>query len=271
MASQTYLDVRHLQTHHLDIDHLALANRDFQIKYTASPAYLLKLNYQSKDKFLNQNDGIHLWESNFPKYYFPQVHPFKEIIHFCQACYIPNQGAIVTPDQQVLFTINAESINQMLQIQSSQNETPLSIEGLLDLYTKLDLPKMAHIFQTFIREESHTPNDSPPYVATIFSKRERQIITMLSWILEYTYDEHVDEVVLSLLSIFSPSKPPTTIDKYAQFIADRIHEQFIRLPNQGVFKYSSVLFHMFLYYQSDKFPIKIQKLDTKGNPRSVIY
>jgi len=28
---------------------------------------------------------------------------------------------------------------------------------------------------------------------------------------------------------------------------------------------------MFLYYQIDKFPLKIQKLDTKGKERSVIY
>ena len=94
---------------------------------------------------------------------------------------------------------------------------------------------------------------------------------MLSCILGYTIDEHVDEVVLGFLSIFFPGKPPATLYNYAQFIADKIHEHFIRLPNERVFKYSSVSFHMFLYFQSDKFLVSIQKLDTKGNPRFVIY
>lgn len=60
MASQTYLDVSPLQTPHLDINHLPLADREFQIKDIASPAYLLKLHCWCKDKFLNQNDEIHL-------------------------------------------------------------------------------------------------------------------------------------------------------------------------------------------------------------------
>ena len=80
----------------------------------------------------------------------------------------------------------------MLQIQPSPSETLLSIESLLELYIKLELPKKAQIFQTFIIEESHTPTDTPPYATTIFSERGKQIIIMLSCILEYTTDEHVD-------------------------------------------------------------------------------
>ena len=71
----------------------------------------------------------------------------------------------------------------MLQIQPGPNETPLSIEDLLELYTKVDLPNIAQIFKTFIIEESHTPINSPPYDAMIFSKRGRKIIIMLSCIL----------------------------------------------------------------------------------------
>lgn len=98
----------------MDIHHLALVDWDFQIKDTASFSYLLKVHYWSKEKILNQNDDIHLWESNLPRYLFPEVHPFVEIIYFCQACYIPSQRAIVTPEKQFLFTIIAESVNQML-------------------------------------------------------------------------------------------------------------------------------------------------------------
>jgi len=59
----------------------------------------------------------------------------------------------------------------MLRVQPSPNETPFSIGELLDLYTKLDLPIIAQIFQTFTIEECHTPTDSAPYAATIFSER----------------------------------------------------------------------------------------------------
>lgn len=30
------------------------------------------------------------------------------------------------------------------------------------------------------------------------------------------------------------------------------------------------MYHLFLYYQTDKLPFSVQKLDTKGNPRYVI-
>jgi len=115
---------------------------------------------------------------------------------------------------------------------------------------KLDLPKRSQIFQTFILEEAHIPTDSAPYSTTIFSERARQIVTILSCVLGYTTDEHVDEPILAFLSIFCPGKPPAAVFNFAQFLADRIHDQLIRLPNERVFKYSSVLFHMFLYFQS---------------------
>lgn len=99
MDSQSSLDVRSMETPHLDINHLPLADVDFQFKDNVSPSHLLKHQYWSKDKFLNHNDEIHLWESNFPKYLFPQVYLFLEIIHSCQACYVPSQRAIVSPDQ----------------------------------------------------------------------------------------------------------------------------------------------------------------------------
>ena len=71
MASQSILNEKPIQTPHLDIDHLPLANRDFQIKDTISHSHLLKLHCWSKDKFLNNSDDIQLWESNFPKYLLP--------------------------------------------------------------------------------------------------------------------------------------------------------------------------------------------------------
>jgi len=94
---------------------------------------------------------------------------------------------------------------------------------------------------------------------------------MLSCILGYTTDEHVHEPILALLSIFCRGKPPAVVFNFSQFLADRIHDQLTRLPSERLFKYSSVLFHTFLYFQSNRFPINIQKQETKGNPRSIIF
>ena len=51
MASQSILNEKPLQNPHLNIDHLPLADKDFQIKDTISPSHLLKLQSWSKDKF----------------------------------------------------------------------------------------------------------------------------------------------------------------------------------------------------------------------------
>lgn len=95
MANQTSLDVRPVSTTHLDIDHFALGNRDLQIKDTATPTHLLKLHCWSKDRFLNHAKENNLLESNLPKYTFLEVHHFPYIVHYCQACYVPSQRAIV--------------------------------------------------------------------------------------------------------------------------------------------------------------------------------
>lgn len=45
----------------------------------------------------------------------------------------------------------------------------------------------------------------------------------------------------------------------------------MRLKNERVFKYTTFIYHLMLYYQSDNFPFPVMKLDTKGNQRSVIF
>ena len=137
------MDVRPITTPHLDLDHLPLANKYFQIKDTIVLEPLLKVHYQSRDKFLNHADEIGLWESNFPKYQFPQVHIFPKIVHMCHACYVPSHRTIMYHDQKVLFTITAKSINEMLQLQPGPSLTPLSIGDLLDLYPKISSANLA--------------------------------------------------------------------------------------------------------------------------------
>ena len=89
--------------------------------------------------------------------------------------------------------------------------------------------------------------------------------------LVYFIDEHTDESILGFISIFVPGQPPSIIYNYAEYIADSIHDQLVKLPTEGVFIYTSFFFHMFLFFQAEKFPINLQKLDVEGNPLSVIF
>ena len=83
--------------------------------------------------------------------------------------------------------------------------------------------------------------------------------------------EYVDELTLVLMTIFNPWQPPAVKYDYASYIAEKIHDQFMRLENEKVFKYSTFIYHLILYHQLYKFPFYIKKLDTKGNPRFVIF
>jgi len=117
MATPIAMDVKPITTTRWDLDHLPLADRDFQIKDTSAYEVLLKIHCLSKNTYLNHSNEIVLWDSNFPKYQFPQVHIFPEIVHMCHACYIPSHRDIMSPDQKFLFTITSKSINDILQVQ----------------------------------------------------------------------------------------------------------------------------------------------------------
>lgn len=74
---------------------------------------------------------------------------------------------------------------------------------------------------------------------------------MIAAVMGFNISEYVDELTLVLMSIFTPSQSPAVKYNYAAFIAEKIHEQFMRLENEKVFKYSTIIYHLFLYYQSD--------------------
>ena len=271
MAAPISKAVRPISTPHLDLDHLPLADKDFQINDTYFLETPIKLYCRYRYHYLNHTDKIGLWESNFPRYQFLEVHIFPEIVCYCHAEYIPSQGEIMSPDQTILFTIAIESIHEMLQLQQEQNLTPISIRDLLDNFPKLTIAKLAKMFQTFIREEKHIRKDPPPYVATTFFPFGQDIIAMICSVLGYTTSEYIDEIILAFISIFNPRKPPTVMYDYAKYTTNRMHEQFLRMSNERVFKYSSVLYHLFLYYQADKLPFTLKKLDIKGHHRLVIF
>ena len=94
---------------------------------------------------------------------------------------------------------------------------------------------------------------------------------MLYFILGYFTDEYTDDSILGFLSTMSPGQPPAVIFDYASFIANAIHYQLTKLPTEGVFRYSSYLFHLFLFSQADKFLVSLQKMDVEGKPLSIIF
>ena len=112
---------------------------------------------------------------------------------------------------------------------------------------------------------------SPPYHHAWFDETGRLIIDMISYILGFRTSEIVDETVLALMFIFVPGQPPAVKYDYASFIANKINEQFINLDREGVFKYTSFIYHLLLYYHPDSFSFPIRKLDSKGERRSVIF
>ena len=71
-----------------------------------------------------------IWDTHLPKYVVPLTHPGQDLVRLCQKHYEPYQRAIVNADIEILFIITAESINQMLQLQSDPQSVPLSIEAL---------------------------------------------------------------------------------------------------------------------------------------------
>lgn len=103
-------------TPHRYLDHIPLADKDFQIKDLTFDETPLKLHCKYRDIYLNHVDKIGLSESNLHKYQFPSVHVFLEIIHYYHANCDPITKVVMSPDQKILFTITAKSINEMLQL-----------------------------------------------------------------------------------------------------------------------------------------------------------
>jgi hypothetical protein len=140
----------------------------------------------------------------------------------------------------------------MLQIPKIDSASPFSIEILNDLYQKLSFPQRAQIFEIFLPEDAQLPKKNPPIHSSIFSVKGNQIISTLCCLLGYFSDEWVDEPILGFLSIFSTEEKATVQFDFSQFLADNIHEQLFKFSTEGMFRYSSVLVYLFLFFQADK-------------------
>jgi hypothetical protein len=103
----------------------------------------------------------------------------------------------------------------------------------------------------------------------MFSTKENQIISSLCALLGYYSDQWLDEPILGFLSIFSNDEQPTTQFYYSTFLDNNIHEQFVNFATEGMFRYSSILAYMFVYFQADMFNFSMQKMDADGKPQPV--
>ena len=71
-----------------------------------------------------------IWETNLPKYVIPVTHPGQDLVRLCQKYYVLDQREILNAYREILFSIIAKSINEMLQLQFDPRAVPLSIEAL---------------------------------------------------------------------------------------------------------------------------------------------
>lgn len=270
MATLIAMDVRHITTPHFDLYHLPLADKYFQINYTSTQESPLKVNCQCRDRFLNHADEIGPWESNFPKYQCPLVHIFPEIF----LCAMHATSSFI--ELSCLMTrrsLSPSLLNLLMKCCSSNQDQTYPHSQLETCWTCI--PNLAlqnwPICSKTSSGKRNTFLKTLPICSCYFSPWGQNIVAMISCILGYSTSEYIDEIILVFISIYTPGKPPAVIYDYAQFIAGSMHDQFLGMNNERVFKYSSILYHMFLYYQLEKFPFTLQKLDTKGQPRSVIF
>ena len=136
----------------------------------------------------------------------------------------------------------------MLQMKHDPNSVSLSIEDLTQLYLNLYFSAKFNIFQNFWPTHVNVPKVNPPFDTFDFLEETRQIVSMLSFILGYNNDEFTDASILCFLSTLTLGQPPSIIYNFAKFITENMHYQLSRLPEEGVFRYTSYLLHLFLYH-----------------------
>jgi hypothetical protein len=133
----------------------------------------------------------------------------------------------------------------------------------------MTFPQRAQIVELFLPTSAPLPSTNPLYPSSLFSTKGNQIISSLCALLGYFSNQWVDEPIMGFLYIFSNDEQPTTKFDYSTFLANNIHEQFVNFPTEGMFRYSSILAYMFVYFQADRFNFSMQKMDADGRPQLV--
>ena len=226
---------------------MPLADRDFQIQDLIGDKNHLQAYCEIRNNHLNKTDPFGIWKSNLPRYYLPSVNVFPDVIRQFCANYEPTERAVMSPTRTILFHITPDSINEMFHFKPSQPLAPLSMGHLVDEGSKLSTAEIDPIAKLFMRPDCQ-PRKLPPFCHVWFNEVGKFIIDMISYVLGFKTSEYVDETILVLMSMFVPGHLPTVKFDFATFISNKIHEQFIKLDREGVFKYTSYIYHLFLYY-----------------------
>jgi len=134
----------------VDLDHIPLVDKYFKIHETIFEFDLFDIYCWWEDKFVEETDDIGLWDTTFPFYIFPKTHSYPELIRKCQSSYNPQQRVVIVPTREILFTIDAKSIMQMMQAPIIEGTTPFSHEILSEMYQRLDFAKRAKSLELFM-------------------------------------------------------------------------------------------------------------------------
>lgn len=222
---------------------------------------MFELHNWLKKTYIDSKNDINLWESFLPLYMFSQIYYFPNLVMWFQAKYNPLQRIIVTQNGDIMISIIPKIINKMPLIFENDSLSFFSTATLIDLYHKLTFPQRAQIFEIFFPEYVELPKRNPPYPASMFSKRAKHITSLISCLVGYQRDQWVDEVILGYLSIFSKENKPPFIYNYIQFLVEDMHEKLMNITTKGVFKYSSMLAHVFIFLWGDMLSIVLRKQD----------
>lgn len=272
METPIALNIKPLNAPHQELAWKALGDMDYQMLdwFPMGTKYNIQMMNELKAQHLSGADILGIWDSNLPIYNLPQVNPMPELIYSCQECYDPNQRAVISPTGSVLFQITPESINEMLHFHTAKKLTPLYMQNLINKGSKLSSDQIIKINQLFVRPGSESVR-TPPIGYQYLNELGRMLVDLISYVLGFRGMEDVDDSLMAMLSIFSPGKPPAVHYDYATYIAEKIHEQFMNLRRERLFRYTSYIYHLFLFYQPATFSVPLKPLNAQGSPRSVVF
>ena len=252
-----------------ELEWKALADLDYQISKESlmSSKFHINLLNELKEKHKNGTDILGIWDSFLPIFRLPQVHQFPDLIHLCAQFYDPTQRAVMDPSGSVSFYITPEAIREMLHFKTKKKLVPLSLIDLIKKGAKLTDAQITKLNQLYTDSDTMK---HPPFHRVYLNQLGRDLVDMITPILGYFSTEFVDETMLVIMLMFTPGKPPICYD-YATYISNKIHEQLMNLARERVFRYTSFIYHLILYYQYEKFHFAVKKVDAQGSPRSVVY
>jgi hypothetical protein len=98
----------------LTVEEEDLADRDKYIFDHVLSFEFFKLHRLAMQNFRDSINYYHAWKSDMAKFIVPQVYEFPEFVVWCAANYIPSQRFVIYKNGSVLFVINSQSINEML-------------------------------------------------------------------------------------------------------------------------------------------------------------